>query len=82
MPPSTPLDPRVRPHLEREQVDVSGLEPGPERRVERVALVTGHRKSQRDHPEAVAHSNQFPRVQLLLAVFLGTGRTDTVTTVL
>lgn len=66
---------RAAPDLEGQVVDVSGLEAGAQRGVQRVALVLGHRKSKRDDPEVLANADDLPGVQLPFGVLLHTRHT-------
>ena len=60
----------LRSDLEGQVVDVSGLEAGAERGVQRVALILWHRKSQCNDPEVLADANDLPGVHLHFGVLL------------
>ena len=56
--------------MKRGQQHTSGLEPGPEGRVNGIPPVWGHGKPQCYHPERLAGTNNIPVVQCFLAMFL------------
>lgn len=56
--------------LERQVINVSGLKAGAQRRIQRVALKLGDRKSQSDDSKVLTHTDNLPAVQLLFSVFL------------
>lgn len=64
------LDVKSWTDLERQVIDVSGLEARAEGGVQRVALVLRDRKTKSDDPEVLADTDDLPAVQLLFGVLL------------